>query len=272
MFIMRRLFSLILLLIFLTQIESKGYSYPSDWKVLVTSPYETTPNISWRTGQRYFTRDRSENKWRANEYQPVRTNAGSWRSVITNEDDDEDQPSSRILYWDPLCEYPRENCGMQSQEGLGAEFESAYTFFGNQYEKVALVESKKATSSAARLITPYVKSHNREEICFVMEYLMQGPGIESMTIIQQDRRETRPVYTVDGAEKRNMWRIVKMDLVLREGINRYFVEVRIKRQVSGMFMVRQLHYESGRCQHEESVRSQLRRSRLMDKYWTMTGR
>ena len=157
---------------------------------------------------------------------------------------------------------------MESQLGMGTKFEPAYTYIGSEYEKVMIVDALKAESSAARLITPYIKTRNREEVCVQLQYLVQGEGIDTMTVIQQDRVETRPVYTVNSMEKRGMWRLAKMDLVMREGISRFFIEVRLKSRVTGMFMIRELFYESGKCQHNNAL---LRRSRLMDKYWQLSG-
>lgn len=153
---------------------------------------------------------------------------------------------------------------------MGTEFETAYTYIGTEYEKVKIVDSLKAESSAARLITPYIKTRNREEICLHLQYMMQGQGIETMTVIQQDRLETRPVYTVSSSEKKGMWRLAKMDLVMREGISRFFVEVRLKSHISGMFMIRELFYEAGKCNRDNDLFS--RRSRLMEKYWQLNGR
>ena len=152
---------------------------------------------------------------------------------------------------------------------MGAEFEPAHTYVGSEYEKVMIVDSLKAESSAARLITPYIKTRNREEICLHLQYLMQGEGVETMTVIQQDRLETRPVYTVSSIEKKGMWRLAKMDLVMREGISRYFIEVRLKSHVSGMFMIRELFYEAGKCKRDSATF--MKRSRLMDKYWQLSG-
>lgn len=252
---------LVLVLCVLVCAEGRGYW---EWRPATTTPTESTPIVSWRSGQRYFTKNRDDQTWRAGEYQ--KSSGSSWRTApATNTIDS----SSQIQYWEPQCDFPHARCGMKSQSGLGAEFESAYTYVGYDYEQVMVVDATKAESSAARLITPYIKTHNREEICLHLQYLMQGEGIETMTVIQQDRLETRPVYTVSSMEKKGMWRLAKMDLVMREGISRYFIEVRLKSHVTGMFMIRELFYETGKCKRDSA--QLMRRSRLMDKYWQLSG-
>lgn len=247
-------------------VESRGYW---EWRPVVTSTTtESPPVVSWKTGQRYFTKDRSVKRWRSGEYLKTRPTDASWRSSVSeNSIDSSIEPT--LKFWEPQCEFPNNKCGMESQTGMGTEFEPAYTFIGSLYEKVMLVDASRSQSSAARLITPYIKTRNREEICLSLQYLIQGTGVDAVTVIQQDRLETRPVYTVTSDEKRGMWRLAKMDLVMREGISRFFVEVRLNTGKSGMFMIRELHYEAGRCMHETA--SQIRRSRLMDKYWQFSG-
>ena len=191
-----------------------------------------------------------------------------WRSADSNSNS-EAAASHGIRYWEPRCDYPRAQCGLENQGAMGLEFEAAHTYVGSAYVKVMVVDSSKGSSSAARLITPYIKARNREETCLHLQYLVQGSGVEAVTVIQQDRLETRPVYTVSGADKRGMWRLAKMDLVMREGISRYFVEVRVRSGATGMFMLREFFYEAGRCRHEDP--GQFRRSRLMNKYWQLSG-
>lgn len=248
-------------------VESRGGYW--EWRPAATSTTtESPPIVSWRTGQRYFTKDRGVKSWRAGEYQKSGSSShASWRSSGT--ENSIDTSNTGIKFWEPLCDFPQTMCGMESQAGLGSEFEPAYTFVGSAYEKVMIVDASRAQSSAARLITPYIKTRNREEVCLSLQYLIQGDGVDAVTVIQQDRQETRTVYTVNSAEKKGMWRLAKMDLVMRQGMNRFFVEVRLSSGRSGMFMVRDLHYEAGRCMHENA--SLIRRSRLMDKYWQLSG-
>lgn len=95
-----------------------------------------------------------------------------------------------------------------------------------------LLDARYAGSSAARLITPYIKSAYRQNICLTMEYLIENEGLEKLTVIQQDRSQTKIIYQV-GDEKKGKWRVAKMDIVLRGGIVRYFIEGRVKRGRSG---------------------------------------
>lgn len=259
--------TLILCALTIVCVEGRGGYW--EWRPAVTSTTtESPPIVSWRTGQRYFTKDRRVKSWRSGEYQSGgSTSDATWRSSDT--ENSIDTSNSAIKFWEPLCDFPHASCGMESQSGMGTEFEPAYTFVGATYEKVMIVDASRAPSSAARLITPYIKTRNREEICLSLQYLIQGDGVEAVTVIQQDRQETRTVYTVSSAEKKGMWRLAKMDLVMRQGISRFFVEVRLKSGISGMFMIRDLHYEAGRCMHENA--SLIRRSRLMDKYWQLSG-
>jgi hypothetical protein len=157
---------------------------------------------------------------------------------------------------------------------MGSNFEPGFTYIGSSYDKVMILDTQHAATSAARLITPYIKAKNWDDICLTLEYLIQDSSVEKLTVIQQDRQATRPIYNVEGEAKKGKWRMAKMDIVLREGIVRYFVEARFKSGDKGVVMIRALDYEVGRCSDSDSERRQnssLRRTRLMDKYWQLNS-
>ncbi|KAI1308652.1 hypothetical protein HDE_00403 [Halotydeus destructor] len=183
-----------------------------------------------------------------------------------------------VLYWTPSCIYPEEECGIQNQPIMESRFESGYTYIGDNYVKVMLLDSLTSASGAARLITPYIKSTYKQAICLTLEYKMEGPGIDQLSVIQQDRQLTKIIYQV-GQDKKEKWRIAKMDIVLRGGMVRFFLEGRMARATAGMAMVKGFAWKDGRCDqgsasgHTSSRMvarpGQFRRSRLFSKYWDM---
>lgn len=184
-----------------------------------------------------------------------------------------DGSTSPTMYWLPRCPYPRDPCGIENQPLMGSEFEPGFAVAGSEYQKVMILDTNHAPTSAARLITPYIKARNREKICLKLEYLLQDEGVEKLSVIQQDRRETRTIFTVGGPSKRDKWRIAKMDIVLREGIVRYFLEVRLDKSKKGIAMIKSLEYSSGPCSTEYNDESPqyefYKRSRLMSKYFEL---
>lgn len=177
------------------------------------------------------------------------------------------------MYWLPRCPYPRDPCGIENQPLMGSEFEPGFAVAGSEYQKVMILDTNHAPSSAARLITPYIKSRNREQVCLKLEYLLQDAGVEKLSIIQQDRRETRTIYTVSGPSRRDKWRVAKMDIVLREGIARYFLEVRLDKANKGLAMIKSFEYTPGSCSNEYTDDTPqyefYKRSRLMSKYFEL---
>ena len=254
---------LLVAVVAVSSVDCKGGYW--EWRPVTSTPTESTsPIVSWRTGQRYFTQDRETKRWLSGEYQPdSRKTEAVWRT----QENAVDTPAS-LRFWEPGCDFPKTPCGIENQESIGAYFESAYTDIGSSYEKVMIVDPLKSASSAARLITPYIKARNREEICLTLQYLIQGEGVESVTVIQQNRLETRPVYSVSGSDKKGMWRLAKMDLVMRDGISRFFLEVRLQSHISGIMMVRELFYEAGKCRRDSA--SQYRSSRLFRGKWLLS--
>lgn len=129
-------------------------------------------------------------------------------------------------------------CGVENQPIMGSYFEPAFTYIGPRYQRVALIDARKSATSAARLMTPYIKSDDyKRPICLSFDYLIQGEAIEKMTVIQQERTRSRIIYSVgsnsesaspDERRKTGAWRAVHMDINIREGITRYFIEVRMK--------------------------------------------
>ena len=172
--------------------------------------------------------------------------------------------SGKLLYWPERCRFPNEDasnrspfgiadnyastsmypsssdneCGVENQPIMGSYFEPAFTYVGSKYQRVALIDARKSATSAARLMTPYIKSTEyKRPICLSFDYLIQGEAIEKMTVIQQERTRSRIIYSVGpnsesaSSNERAMtgaWRAVHMDINIREGITRYFIEVRMK--------------------------------------------
>jgi len=194
------------------------------------------------------------------------------------------------LYWDESCPFPSSTCGLENQRIMGSYFEPGVTYIGSRQEKVVLLDSALAGSPAARIITPYIKASWKQSICLSLEYMIQDEGIEKVTVIQQDRSSTRIMYQVTGSEKRGSWRVAKMDITLRGGIVRYFIEARVKQGTPGLVMIKAFNYRNGKCKPEYSssgassasssssgdgfnndMRAALfmRRSRLLEKYWDL---
>ena len=172
--------------------------------------------------------------------------------------------SAKLLYWPERCRFPNEDannrnpfgladdyasttltvstsdseCGVENQPIMGSYFEPAFTYVGPTYQRVALIDARKSATSAARLMTPYIKSTDyKRPICLSFDYLIQGEAIEKMTVIQQERTRSRIIYSVgpnsesanpNERKKTGAWRAVQMDINIREGITRYFIEVRMK--------------------------------------------
>lgn len=172
--------------------------------------------------------------------------------------------SANLLYWPERCRFPNEDatnrnpfgmsdnyastslsqsssdseCGVENQPIMGSYFEPAFTYVGPRYQRVALIDARKSATSAARLMTPYIKSNEyKRPICLSFDYLIQGEAIEKLTVIQQERTRSRIIYSVgpnsetaspDQRRKTGAWRAVHMDINIREGITRYFIEVRMK--------------------------------------------
>lgn len=172
--------------------------------------------------------------------------------------------SAKLLYWPERCRFPNEDtnnrnpfglgdnyastsltpstsdseCGVENQPIMGSYFEPAFTYIGPRYQRVALIDARKAATSAARLMTPYIKSSEyKRPICLSFDYLIQGEAIEKMTVIQQERTRSKIIYSVgpnsesaspNERAKTGAWRAVHMDINIREGITRYFIEVRMK--------------------------------------------
>lgn len=156
---------------------------------------------------------------------------------------------------------------------MGSDFEPGFAVAGSQYQKVMILDTNHAPTSAARLITPYIQSKNRDKICLKLEYLLQDEGVEKLSVIQQDRRETRTIYSVSESSKRDKWRVAKMDIVLREGIVRYILEVRLDKERKGIAMIKSFEYSPGSCSNEYTDDSPqyefYKRSRLMSKYFEL---
>lgn len=174
------------------------------------------------------------------------------------------------IYWQESCNFPSTDCGIENQPIMGSYFEPAYTYIGSNYEKVVILDSRHAGSSAARLITPYIRSTWKQAVCLSLDYKIEGDGIEKLTVIQQDRHSTKIIYQVEEDDKKGKWRSAKMDILLRGGIIRYFVEARVDKRKTGLLMIRSLEYREGKCKPEYN-RSALfsRRSRLLNRYWDL---
>jgi len=252
-------------LLFVLTIEGRGYywEYLRDLRTS-TSTTTTTPSpVAYQSGsyfshtyRRPWTPPSSRMTWRTGSIP-----GGSYQT----------SQASSINYWNAQCRYPRETCGIENQAMMGSNFEPGYTQIGSSYEKVMILDSQAATSSAARLITPYIKARNWDDICLTLEYLISDDGVEKLTVIQQDRHETRSIYNVEGEEKKGKWRMAKMDIIMRKGITRYFIEARINSGRKGVIMIRSLEYEVGRCSDSSSSQNSqfMRRGRLMNKYWKL---
>ena len=283
---MKGYFIAVVFLALVCAIDGRGYYWENlkDWRSTTTTSTTTTtpaptPAVSYRRS--YFRSTypyQAENTYRKSWSPP--SSRASWRTASSSSSSSSSpsssQPSSSgpIIYWEPRCRFPRDYCGIENQEMMGSTFQPGYTYIGSSYEKVMILDTQLAASSAARLITPYIKAKNWDDICLTMEYMIQDEGVEKLTVIQQDRQDTRPIYQVEGENKKGKWRMAKMDIVLREGIVRYFVEGRFKPGKRGIIMIRSLDYEVGRCADSDDSRQQnasMRRSRLMDKYWQLTG-
>ena len=257
-------------------VDGRGYywEYLKDWRSTTTTtttpaPITRTPFVSYRQGSY-----RSESPYYRKSWNSPSSRA-SWRTADVSPTSSVVSSNVPIIFWEPRCRYPRDQCGIENQAMMGSNFEPGFTYIGNSYEKVMILDTSIASSSAARLITPYIKAKNWDAICLTLEYLIQDEGIEKMTVIQQDRQATRPIYNVEGEAKKGKWRMAKMDIVLREGIVRYFIETRFKSGDRGVAMIRALDYEVGRCTDSDSGSGQqnsaMRRTRLMDKYWQLSN-
>lgn len=90
-----------------------------------------------------------------------------------------------------VCYFDQDDCGFTNQYNM-AQFQlrnrrtdPTVNIFGKTSAMALNVSSSSSYQSAGRLETPYFPNEQQTHGCLTIEYLIYGPAIDSMSIIQQ---------------------------------------------------------------------------------------
>lgn len=160
------------------------------------------------------------------------------------------------------CDFSRHTCGIRNQQNIiGSRFNHVPDLHNCGLPLAGkrgylILNATESSGYGARLITPYFKiSHQNHFGCFQMEYLFSGPGIRSLFLIQQDKRnhcifQMHNNYNAVPQSVAN-WRNVSVTVDLSCGPPRFFIEAHLARNSGhkcGFLAINQINFNYGQCE------------------------
>jgi len=151
------------------------------------------------------------------------------------------------------CDFSLDTCGIHNQHNMDSYFvhysNNAAQVFGKK--GLLYLDTAKAYSTGARLITPYFPTNGCRYACLTIEYLIDSNSVKNLYLIQQDIRD----YCIwQKNNYSNGWTNSSITIDLTRGKPRFFFEARFDRYLNnfGFIAISNMRYQLGACDRSEA--------------------
>lgn len=174
------------------------------------------------------------------------------------------QPRSRFAHdnirWD--CQFENDACHFRNQHNMG-KFNRYYNalkpVFGKHAFLLLNINNYRLVQRypGARLISHYFPS-TYPNACLFINYYATGPAPKTFIVVQQDKENHCIYYDDDLQRNLNRWKEIEIQLDLRNGDPRFFLEVHYdaiqNNQDQGIFGIGKFSFGFGECSQPEHNR------------------
>ena len=142
------------------------------------------------------------------------------------------------------CNFTSNDCGIKNGPDMATQFAYGRAQLANRNQNMMYLDISKATTSGARLVTPYYHTYNELYACLTIDWYSSGVGQQSLSVTQQDKRD---VKLWASYVKSAQWRINTINVDLRGGDLRFFIEAHFEPRTTGIIAIDRIRLDYHKC-------------------------
>lgn len=142
------------------------------------------------------------------------------------------------------CTFKDNDCGIKNEPDMKTLFTYGRAFIGGRDQNMMHLDVSSAQTQGARLVTPYYHSYDQIYGCLTVQWYSYGAGQQSLSITQQDKRN---VKIWSSYVKSYDWQKTAINVDLRGGDLRFFIEANFEPKTKGMIAIDDLRLDYHKC-------------------------
>ncbi|KPM02480.1 hypothetical protein QR98_0008940 [Sarcoptes scabiei] len=152
------------------------------------------------------------------------------------------------------CNFEIDACHFRNQHNLAPfnrYFNNRNPLFGRKGLLLLNLNSRRVQKfPGSRLISHYFPSRYREA-CLFISYYATGYGAQNFYVIQQDKENKCIFADRRLQQKLNRWNEIEIQLDLRDGDPRFFLEIHYNKNIAGLFAIGRFSFGHGVCRQPQ---------------------
>jgi len=142
------------------------------------------------------------------------------------------------------CDFKTTDCGIVNQANMDTKFSYVHANIGGRNQNMLILDVSKAETQGARLITPYFHTYTYTDACLILDYYINGDGVQSLSVIQQDKMNSN-IWT--SSMKSFVFQRKYINVDLTRGEPRFFIEAHFEPKQVGIVAIDNLQLVYNRC-------------------------
>ncbi|XP_054163597.1 uncharacterized protein LOC128961388 [Oppia nitens] len=142
------------------------------------------------------------------------------------------------------CNFKANDCGIVNGPDMKTRFVYGLATIGGRQQNMLVLDVRSAKTTGARLVTPYYKTKGQLYGCLRIEWYSYGSDSQTLSVTQQDKRD-RKLWS--SSAKSADWQKSYMNVDLRNGDFRFFIEATVLPGKSGTLAIDNIRFDYAIC-------------------------
>lgn len=142
------------------------------------------------------------------------------------------------------CNFTANDCGIKNGPDMATKFVYGRAQLADRDRNMMYLDVSKAPTTGARLITPYYHTYDQLYGCLTIDWYSSGTGQQGLSVTQQDKRDVKLWASYVNSQQ---WRTNSVNVDLRGGELRFFIEAHFKAHTSGTIAIDRIRFDYHKC-------------------------